>query len=115
MDSPLQSRARFAQDHFAGAELGDRRRPERLVTVAEPFLTRPRGTRPHKLPDPYQLDAAYRFFRTDDATPDAIPLPHRRRTRRQLEVSDEVVLIAHGGTELNFTGLDVPDPGGRCH
>lgn len=111
MDSPLQSRTRFAQDHFAGAELGDRRRSKRLVTLAEQFLTRPCGTLPNKLPDPYQLDAAYRFFRTDHVTPDAIQLPHRRRTRQQLDASDEVVLVAHDGTELNFTGLDVPDLG----
>jgi hypothetical protein len=111
VDSPIQSRERFAQDHFAGAELGDRRRSKRLVTLAQQFLTRPCGTLPNKLPDPYQLDAAYRFFRTTDVTPDAIQRPHRRRTRQQLEGTDEVVLIAHDGTELNFTGLDVPDLG----
>jgi hypothetical protein len=111
MDSSLQSRACFARDHFAGAELGDRRRSKRLVTLAEQFLTRPQGTLPNKLPDPYQLDAAYRFFRTDEATPDAIQTPHRRRTRLQLEATDEVVLIAHDGTELNYTGLSVPDLG----
>ena len=111
MDSPFQSRQRFAQDHFAGAELGDRRRSKRLVTLAEQLLARPHGTLPNKLPDPYQLDAAYRFFRTDDVTPDAIQAPHRQRTRLQLEGTDEVVLIAHDGTELNFTGLSVPDLG----
>jgi hypothetical protein len=111
VDSPFQSRERFAQDHFAGAELGDRRRSKRLVTLAEQLLARPHGTLPNKLPDPYQLDAAYRLFRTDEATPDAIQAPHRRRTRCQLEATDEIVLIAHDGTELNFTGLDVPDLG----
>jgi hypothetical protein len=108
---PPQDRKRFAEDHFAGAELGDQRRSKRLVTLAEQFLTRPHGTLPDKLPDPYQLDAAYRFFRTDKATPDAIQAPHRQRTRLQLEGTDEVALIAHDGTELNFTGLDVPDLG----
>ena len=111
MDSPLQSRERFARDHFGGAELGDRRRSKRLVTLAEQFLTRPHGTLPNKLPDPYQLDAAYRFFRTHEVTPDAIQAPHRRRTRCQIEATDEVVLIAHDGTEFNFAGLDVSDLG----
>ncbi len=111
MNSPLRSRAWFAQEHFAGAQLGDRRRSTRLVMLAEQLLTRPCGTLPNKLPDPYQLDAAYRFFRTDDVTPDAIQQPHRTRTRLQLEATDEVILIAHDGTELNFTGLDVPDLG----
>lgn len=111
MNSPFQSRARFAEEHFAGAELGDRRRSTRLVTLAEQFLTRPQGTLPNKLPDPYQLDAAYRFFRTAEITPDAIQEPHRRRTRLELDRTDEVVLIAHDGTELNFTGLDVPGLG----
>jgi len=111
VDSPLQSRIHFAQDHFAGAELGDRRRSKRLVTLAEQLLTRPHGTLPNKIPDPYQLDAAYRFFRTDEATPEAIQAPHRTRTRLRLEATDEIILIAHDGTELNFTGLDVPDLG----
>jgi hypothetical protein len=78
MDWPLRSRTQFAQDHFADAELGDRRRSKRLVTLAQQLLTRPCGTLPNKLPDPYQLDAAYRFFRTTDVTPDAIQQPHRR-------------------------------------
>ena len=108
---PPQDRKRFAQDHFAGAELGDQRRSKRLVTLAEQFLTRPQGTLPNKLPDPYQLDAAYRFFRAQGVTPDAIQEPHRQRTRLELDRTDEVVLIAHDGTELNFTGLDVPGLG----
>lgn len=111
MDSPPQSRTHLAQAHFADAQLGDRRRSKRLVTLAEQLLTRPHGTLPNKLPDPYQLDAAYRFFRTHEATPDAIQAPHRRHTRLQLEATDEVILIAHDGTELNFTGLSVPDLG----
>jgi len=111
MDSPLRSRRQFAEDHFAGAALGDRRRSERLVRLAEQLLTRPHGTLPQKIPDPYQLDATYRFFRTDDVTPDAIQAPHRHRTRLQLEGTDEVILVAHDGTELNFTGLSVPDLG----
>jgi hypothetical protein len=111
MDVPQRSPAHFAEEHFAGAQLGDRRRSRRLVALAAQLLTRPCGTLPNKLPDPYQLDAAYRFFRTADVTPDAIQQPHRARTRAQLEGTDEVVLIAHDGTELNFTGLDVPDLG----
>jgi len=108
---PPQDRKRFAEDHFAGAELGDQRRSKRLVTLAEQLLRRPHGTLPEKIPDPYQLDAAYRFFRAAAAPPDAIQAPHRQRTRLQLEQTDEVVLIAHDGTELNFTGLDVPELG----
>jgi hypothetical protein len=108
---PPQDRKRFAEDHFAGAELGDQRRSKRLVLLAEQLLTRPRGTLPEKIPDPYQLDAAYRFFRADDTTHEAIQAPHRQRTRLQLEQTDEVVLVAHDGTELNFTGLDVPGLG----
>ncbi|WP_029600880.1 IS4 family transposase [Gemmata obscuriglobus] len=110
MDSSFQSRARFARAHFAGAELGDRRRSARLVALAE-LGDRPQGTLPNKIPDPYQLDAAYRFFRTEQVTPDAIQQPHRHHTRVELDRTEDVVLIAHDGTELNFTGLGVPELG----
>ena len=101
----------LARAHFADAALGDNRRSKRLVTMAGQILSQPRGTLPTKIADPYQLDAAYRFFRSPGVSPDAIQAPHRRRTREELDRFEGVVLIAHDGTELNFTSLAVPGLG----
>lgn len=104
----------FGRTQFAGAELGDVRRTRRLVRLADQCLARPEGTLPHKLPDPYQLDAAYRLFAEPDVTHDALLAPHLARTRAAMATAGETVRIAHDGTEFDFTTLAVPDLGVLC-
>jgi hypothetical protein len=101
----------FGQTQFAGAALGDARRARRLIRLADQCLVRPEGTLPHKLPDPYQLDAAYRLFAEPDVTHSALLASHWARTRAAMAAAGEVVRIAHDGTEFDFSTLAIPDLG----
>lgn len=95
----------FGQVHFGDAPVEPRRR-RRLVRLADQILAHPQGTLPDKIPDPHQLDAAYRLFKADEVTHHAALAAHARLThRRMAEHQGEVVLVAHDDTLLDFSHL----------
>lgn len=102
---------RFGSTQFAGAQLGDERRTKRLIRLADQILLHPGGTLPDKIPDPYQLDSAYRFFAEPEVTPSAILTPHTTQVRQAMTDSKEVILIPHDSTELNYSSLTIADLG----
>lgn len=97
----------FGRLHFGEAAVDPRRR-RRLVRVADQILTHPQGTLPAKIPDPHQLDAAYRLFGAEEVTHDAALDTHLRLThRRMAECPEPVVLVAHDDVLLDYSGLAV--------
>ncbi len=95
----------FGQVHFGDAPVEPRRR-RRLVRLADQVLAHPQGTLPQKIPDPHQLDAAYRLFKADEVTHAAALATHVRLTHaRMAQHQGEVVLVAHDDTLLDFSHL----------
>jgi hypothetical protein len=95
----------FGQVHFGDAPVEPRRR-RRLVRLADQILAHPQGALPDKIPDPHQLDAAYRPFEADQVTHQATLATHTRLThRRMAEHQGDVVLVAHDDTLLDFSQL----------
>src|SRR5687767_2658013 len=94
----------FGQVHFGEAGL-NRKRTRRLVRLADQVLARPKGTLPEKIPDPHQLDAAYRLFKADEATHPAIIATHCRLTRQRMAAHRGIVLVAHDDVVLDYSGL----------
>jgi len=95
----------FGQLHFGDAPL-EPRRQRRLVRLADQLLARPHGTLPDKLPDPHQLDAAYRLFKADQVSHAATRATHVALThRRMAESPHEVVLVAHDDVVLDYSSL----------
>jgi hypothetical protein len=101
----------LGESQFAGAEWGDRRRTKRLIRLGDQILSHPEGTLPDKIPNPHQLDAAYRLFGEREVTHDAILAPHCQQVRQAMTAQRGIVLVPHDGTEFNFSGLDIPDLG----
>lgn len=96
----------FGQVHFGGAPVEPRRR-RRLVRLADQLLAHPHGTLPDKIPDPHQLDAAYRLFKADEVSHRAVLATHVRLThRRMAEHPGDVLLVAHDDVLLDYSGLD---------
>src|SRR6516164_6222944 len=62
MSNTLLPPAQWAQREFALAELGDRRRTQRLVEMASCLAQCPTGTLPQAFPDWKDLKGAYRFL-----------------------------------------------------
>jgi hypothetical protein len=101
----------FGHIHFGAARLGDARRTQRLVRVANEFVRHPGGTFPDKLPDPYQLDAFYNLMAAEDVTHQSVLEPHIQHTRAVVRAEPGVVLILHDTTVLDYSGLDIPELG----
>ena len=97
MRFPEATDGSFGRLHFGEASLTDARRVTRLVQVADQILTRPAGTLPQKLPDPYQLDALYRLLAALDVTHAAVPHTHCQLTHRRMRAQPVVVRPRRAG------------------
>lgn len=90
---------------FATSELGDQRRTNRLVKIADGLWRHPGGTLPDKLKNPADLKALYRLARAKPVTHAAILEPARQQTLARMRAANGVVLKIHDTTELDYTGL----------
>ncbi len=91
--STLLPPAQWAQQEFARAELGDRRRTHRLVNIARNLAERPGGTLPQAFPQWAELKAAYRFLDHPAMSYEKILAPHRERTHAASRAPGEYLLI----------------------
>ena len=101
MDTVLKD---FGAHHFGAAELGDRRRTNRLVRVADRLAAHPGGSLPEKMHSPADWRGLYRLRNHPRTTHEAVLAPHVAQTRQRRAAADDVVLIIHDTTELNLTG-----------
>lgn len=90
---------------LGGADLGDRRRTERLVMVFEQIRKHPGGTLPDKLRSPGDLKALYRLCACPKVTHAAILTSLRQYTLERLSAHHGPVLVLHDATELDYTSL----------
>jgi len=98
---------RFGATHFGDCQLGDRRRTQRLVHLADRLLAHPDGTLPDKLQDPAAYLAACRLVNQPTVTHDAVLQPHYQLTRRTAAEHPGVVLFLADVTELDYSGHTV--------
>jgi hypothetical protein len=105
MNTPDCFATDFGLDHFGTANLGDKRRTDRLVRAANRIVQRPDETLPHKLLTPADLDAFYRLVNRPEVTHAAVLAPHRERTRQRMLQQQGTVLILHDATELDYTTI----------
>jgi hypothetical protein len=83
----------WAVTHFGGAELSDVRRVERAITIAEAMAASPGASLPQMFAHPYDLKAAYQFFRHPEATPDNLQAGHREHVLCALEKPGRYLLL----------------------
>lgn len=100
MNHTLLTPTQWAQTEFGLAELGDQRRTQRLMDISASLARSPGGTLPQAFPAWKDLKAAYRFFAEPKITRPAIMAPHFARTRAEMTVPGEYLLIE------DTTGLD---------
>jgi len=83
----------WAAYEFAEADLGDARRTQRLVNLAETLGQRPTASLPEACGDAATLKAAYRFFDNDDIPADAILTSHVQATDTRLREQPLVLAV----------------------
>lgn len=107
--------SKWAKQQFGDCQLGDKRRTQRIVKLAEQVAKHPDGSTPEQTSQWADCKAAYRLFDADDVSFDAICQPHWRLTRSQCEGT---WLLIGDTTEIDFgvhretTGLGPTGNGG---
>lgn len=102
MASTLMSAPAWAEVEFGGAELGDKRRQPRLITVATAVAQNPHGTLPGSFENWHQTKAAYRLLENEDVTYEGVIGPHLNRVRACCREPGEYLLV-EDTTDLDFT------------
>ena len=91
---------------FGTAELGDRRRTERLVHSFDRMCAHPGGTLPDKLASPPDLRGLYRLCDAEEVTHEAVLAPARAHALARVADRPGDVLVLHDATELDYTTLN---------
>jgi hypothetical protein len=106
-DGPLS----FGEANFGSADLGHKDRTDCLVRIANLIQRHPGDTLPHKLMSPKDYKAMDRLVNRPEVTHDAVLCPHRQRTMARMRETPGVVLVLHDTTELDYSGLSIPELG----
>lgn len=98
----------WAEEEFAGADLGDKRLNDRLVILAERFADKPTASIPGACLGWSETQATYRFLNqaTHPTHPlgwEAVMTPHIERTEERMR-QHEVALCLQDTTETDFNG-----------
>ena len=119
MCTSLLPSAQWAQTHFGFAQLGDQRRNQRLVKIAQHLAAHPGGTLPQAFGQWAELKAAYRFLGQAGVTFERIQAPHLALTQAACREAGEYLII-EDTTLLDYSGHPVApelgqigDGGGR--
>jgi hypothetical protein len=83
----------WAEEQFESAELSDVRRVSRAITIAEALMESPGTSLPQLFARPYDLKAAYRFFRHPEVQPDTVQAGHREQVFVELEKPGRYLLL----------------------
>ncbi|MCR4292312.1 MAG: IS4 family transposase [Candidatus Kuenenia sp.] len=92
----------WAEEEFSGAELGDERRVERLITIARDFYARPQSNIPQACGSRAKTKAAYRFLESKSTTMEKIHKSHYEATVNRIG-KESVVLAVQDTTTLNYS------------
>jgi Transposase DNA-binding len=95
----------FGERNFGQAQLGDKRRTQRLVTLVDTMCRHPGGTLPDKFNHPPDLRAFYNLMNRPEVTHTVLIASHAAETHRRIAdlPAGQVVLHLHDATELDFT------------
>jgi hypothetical protein len=93
MSTMLIPPGQWAQNEFGFAELGDKRRNQRLVNIAQKLVAHPGGSLPQAFGQWAELKAAYRFFGQAGVSFQRILSPHLDRTRASCRQPGEYLII----------------------
>jgi hypothetical protein len=92
----------WAQQEFANAELGDKRRTQRLARLAEQRCSHPQASFSQACGNNAETKAAYRFYENDSISPSAILSSHQQATQTRMS-QESIILAIQDTTELDYT------------
>jgi hypothetical protein len=99
---PLQHADTWAAQNFGAAELGDPRRTDRLIKIANALAENPSASLPHALETWGETQGAYRFLNDPAFNYQEILMPHWSQVYHEASQCSRTLLLADT-TEFDFT------------
>lgn len=100
--SPVRRPLDWAEEEFAQAKLGDKRRVERLMSIARDFYAKPEANIPQACGSRAKTKATYRFFDEVENTMEKILAPHYQSTIDRIK-QEKIALAVQDTTYLNYS------------
>jgi transposase-like protein/DDE family transposase len=104
MSKKRVSRRVVVADEMAGVDLGDRRRDERALEIADRLAASPEASLPVAMRDEAMREALYRHLSSEGVNFDAILKGHFARTASRVASSKSFVYALHDTTACTFSG-----------
>jgi len=110
-----KTQEKFPADHWAkeelgGADFGDRRLSQRLVSLAQDFYARPQASIPQACQSRARTKGAYRFLDHGETSMERVLAPHGEATLNRIR-GERVVLAVQDTTTLNYTAHPAAEMG----
>jgi len=100
----------WAEEELGGADFGDRRLSQRLVSLAQDFYARPQANIPQACQTRARTKGAYRFLDHPETSMEKVLAPHFEATLSRVR-GERVVLAVQDTTTLNYTAHPATDMG----
>lgn len=104
----------WAEQEFGNADLGDYRRTQRLIQLAEQRGSQPNASITQSCGDNASSKAAYRFYENEAISITAILSSHQQATQRRMS-QKSVVLAVQDTTQLDYTHHPATEGLGTLH
>jgi hypothetical protein len=111
MNSDTQS---WAEQEFGNADLGDSRRTQRLIQLAEQRGNQPNASITQSCGSNAAAKAAYRFYENEAISMPAILSSHEQATERRMS-QESVVLAVQDTTQLDYSNHPATEGLGTLH
>lgn len=99
--STLLSAQAWAESTFGLVHLGDKRRTQRAVKIAQALAHEPAASLPKQMNNVGDLEAAYRFFQSPEVSYEKLIQPHLEQTQAACQQRKEILLI-QDTTEVDY-------------
>ncbi|MBD3182499.1 IS4 family transposase [Candidatus Poribacteria bacterium] len=111
MNSDSQS---WSEQEFGNADLGDSRRTQRLIKLAEQRGCQPNASIAQSCGDNASAKAAYRFYENESICMSDILSSHQQATQKRIN-QESVVLAVQDTTQLDYTSHPATEGLGTLH
>lgn len=91
------------EEEFAALDLGDKRLGKRFVQICKDFNRSPQAIISHAVENYHQCKGAYRFWKNDKVTSQALLEAHGKAIEKRLADSEDYTLEIQDSSELNFS------------
>ncbi|QJW96472.1 IS4 family transposase [Frigoriglobus tundricola] len=105
--TPSTTAPSFGQIHFSGLDLSDARANRRIIDLADMLVGNEAESWPAKFAGPADYRAFGKIVNRPQATHPSVRATHTRVTRDPTARTEDVVLVLHDTTELDYSGRAV--------